>query len=36
LPLVLVQSAKSTAIVLLVCGAAMAAAYLLTIAQIPP
>ena len=36
LPQVLVQSAKSTAIVLLVCGAAMAAAYLLTIAQIPP
>ena len=36
LPQVLVQSAKSTAIVLMVCGAAMAAAYLLTIAQIPP
>ena len=36
LPHVLVQSAKSTAIVLMVCGAAMAAAYLLTIAQIPP
>ncbi len=36
LPNVLVQSAKSTAIVLMVCGAAMAAAYLLTIAQIPP
>ncbi len=36
IPEILVQAAKSTAIVLLVCGAATAAGYLLTIAQIPP
>jgi TRAP-type transport system large permease protein len=36
IPEILVQAAKSTSIVLLVCGAATAAGYLLTIAQIPP
>lgn len=36
LPRLLVNSAKSTAVVLFVCGAATAAGYLLTIAQIPP
>lgn len=36
MPRILIQSAKGTAIVLIVCGTATAAGYLLTIAQIPP
>lgn len=35
MPMILTASAKSTAIVLLLCGAAMSAAYLITTAQIP-
>jgi len=35
MPAILTASAKSTAIVLLLCGAAMSAAYLITTAQIP-
>jgi len=35
MPRILTASAKSTAIVLLLCGAAMSAAYLITTAQIP-